>query len=96
MGLGGWVAEVWMILEFSKRTQWAILLGVVGFFGIKLLGQYQLDNFEFLGVMAPFTEVIRDRLLHKYDKIAYVCLGSFWLLSIKLYRRDKKRFYRSW
>lgn len=95
MNLSWWLADVLMILGFSKRTQWAILLGVVGFIGINIFGHSQLANFELHGVMVPFTEIVRDKLLHRYDKIAYGCLGSFWLLAIKLYRLDKKRFYGS-
>lgn len=96
MGLAGWLTEVLLILSFSKRTQWAIFLGVIGFFVINFLGSTQLDNFELQGAMAPFSGVIKDNLVQKYDKAAYGCLGSFWLLAYKLYRRDKKRFYNSW
>ncbi len=95
MGLGGWFAEVVLILSFSKRTQWAILLGVIGFFVFKFLGSTQLANFELHGSMAPFSEYVKGELLQKYDKAAYWCLGSFWLFAVKLYRRDRKRFYRS-
>jgi hypothetical protein len=94
MNLGGWFAEVLMVLSFSKRTQWAIVLGVVSFLVMNILGHSQLANFELQGAMAPFTEVIKDKLLSKYDKAAYGCLAGFWLLAFKLYRKDKKNFYR--
>ena len=92
MGLGVWLTEVVLVLSFSKRTQWAILLGIIGFFVITFLGSTQLDSFELQGAMAPFLGIIKDKLLQKYDKAAYGCLGSFWLLAFKLYRLDKKRF----
>ena len=48
-----WFAEFLVVLSYSKRTQWAILLGVLGFFAIKLWGDYQLSNFVSLATWSP-------------------------------------------
>jgi hypothetical protein len=88
-----WFSEFLVILCHSKRTQLVVLLGVFGFVAIHLWGDYQLSNFELSGHMGPIGEVIKEKILRRYDKVALGCLISFFLLAIKLYRKDKKRLY---
>ena len=88
-----WFAEFLVVLSHSKRTQWAIFLGVFGFVAINLWGDYQLSNFELSGNMDSIGAVIKEKFLRRYDKVALGCLISFFLLAIKLYRKDKKRLY---
>ena len=87
-------AEMLSILLFSRKTQYAILFGAIGCIIIWSVGAYQLQNFHLTGYLEPLSDVVRDKLLSKYDKAALGCLGSFWVLAIKQYRKDKKRFYR--
>lgn len=86
--------ELVAILAFSRRTQWALLIGVVGFIVIRLLGDYLLNDFELSGAMSPLTESVKGLIDQRYDKLAFACLFSSWALAFKLYRKDKKRFYR--
>lgn len=88
-----WLLEIIYVLAFSRRTQWALILGLVGFVSIMLLGHHMADSFELSGAMAPLTEVFKDKFAHKYDKAAYACLFSFWMLAFKSYRKDKKRVF---
>lgn len=88
-----WFAEFSVVLSHSNRTQLALFLGVFGFVAIHVWGDYQLSNFELSGQMSSIGEVIKDKLLRRYDKVALGCLISFFLLAIKLYRKDKKRLY---
>ncbi len=88
-----WFAEFLVVLSHSKRTQLAVCLGVFGFAAIHLWGNYQLSNFELSGHMSSIGEVVKENLLRRYDKVALGCLISFFLLAIKLYRKDKKRLY---
>lgn len=90
-----WFNEFLVILAYSKRTQWAIILGVVGFVVIQVWGGYQLSNFELSGPMSSITDVIKQKFLRHYDKAALGCLLSFWGTAITLYKKDRKRFYRS-
>jgi len=85
------LAEAWVVLCYSTRTQLAISCGVVFFIGILLVGQTLVGGLELHGPLAPLTDVVRDRLMHRYDKAAWIALGSFWLLAIKFYRKDRKR-----
>lgn len=85
------LAEAWVVLCYSTRTQLAIAFGAVFFIGILLLGQTLVGGLEFQGPLAALTDVIRDRLMHRYDKAAWIALGSFLLLAIKFYRKDRKR-----
>jgi hypothetical protein len=86
--------EIVAILAFSRRTQWAILLGFVAFIVIIFLGDHFVNDFELTGAMAPLTESIKDLIDQRYDKAAFACLFSSWALAFKMYRKDKKRFYR--
>jgi len=86
-----WIEEVLMVVAYSTRTQLAIMFGAVFFVGFMLAGQVLVGRIELHGFLAPLTDVIRDRLLHRYDKAAWIALGSFLLLAVKAYRRDRQR-----
>lgn len=88
-----WLTEFIYILSISTRTQWALVLGPIFYFGITLLGQYMLADFKLSESMAPLEGVITEQILRRYDKAAWFFLGSFWLLAIKLYKKDKKRLW---
>ena len=88
-----WFAEFLVVFSHSKRTQWAIFLGVLGFFAIHLWGDYQLSSFKLSANMDSIGAVIKEKFLRRYDKVALGCLISFFLLAVKLYRKDKKRLY---
>lgn len=85
-----WLFEIIYVLALSRRTQWALVFGLVGFVSIMLLGHNMMDSFELSGAMAPFTEVFKEKFAQRYDKAAYACLFSFWALAFKFYRKDKK------
>lgn len=67
-------ADAWVVLCYSTRAQLAIVCGAAFFFGILLTGQSLVGGLEFHGPLAPLTDVIRDRLMHRYDKVAWVAL----------------------
>lgn len=91
-----WFFEFLLVLSYSRKTQWAIILGALGYIVINIIGTYMLHDFHLTGLLEPMTDVVKDKLSGKYDKAALGCLGSFWLLAVKLYRKDKKRLYNSW
>ena len=82
------------IFAFSRRTQWALLLGLIAFVAMNLLGNHILSDFELTGAMAPLTESIKGLIDQRYDKMAFACLFSSWALAFRFYRKDRKRFYR--
>jgi hypothetical protein len=85
------VEEVWVVLCHSARTQLAIFFGLGFFIGILLVGDVLVGGLELHGPLEPLTDVIRDRLAHRYDKAAWFALGSFLLLAVRFYRKDRKR-----
>lgn len=85
------LAEASVVLCYSTRTQLAIIGGAAFFLGILLAGQSLVGGLELHGPLAPLTDVIRERLMHRYDKAAWIALVSFWLMAIKFYRKDRKR-----
>ncbi|GAB2180947.1 hypothetical protein DLREEDagrD3_11700 [Denitratisoma sp. agr-D3] len=85
--------EFLVVLAYSTKTQLALLFGMVFFVGTMLTGDYFASTFEIHGNLAPLTDVIREKIVHKYDKVAWVSLVSFFLLAIKCYRKDRKRLF---
>ncbi|MGS0751750.1 hypothetical protein ACVBIV_12590 [Shewanella sp. 0m-9] len=83
--------EFFYVLALSKKTQWALILGVVLHFAITLLGEHMVANLELQGSIKVLDEVISNKFLRKYDKIALFTLVSFWVLAVKFYIKDKKR-----
>lgn len=90
-----WFYELLIVLALSKRTQLSIVIGIIGFFVINLWGNHHAQNIEFSGQMSAFEKAFKELILHRYDKLALGCLISFWLLAIKLFHKDKKRFHKS-
>jgi hypothetical protein len=85
--------EILIIIAYSGRTQAAIILGILGFIVITLVGEYYLANFHLSGQMSGLTDIIRDKIAHRYDKAAWIALFSFWSLAFKLYHKDKKKLW---
>jgi hypothetical protein len=86
--------EILIVIAYSGRTQAAILLGMIGFIVINLVGDYYLADFQLTGFMAPLTDSIKGKLLHRYDKAAWGVLISFWWLAVKFYWKDRKKLLR--
>lgn len=89
-----WILEFLTILSFSRRTQFAIVLGPLSYIFISFIGWYMIRDFQISGYLAPLSGMVKDKFVNYYDKAAYGCLISSWGLAIKLYRKDKKQFYR--
>lgn len=86
-----WFEEIWIVVSHSTKTQLALALAVIFFVGFMLIGQMLVDRIELHGVMTPLTDVIRERLLHRYHKAAWIALASFLLLAVRLYQKDRRR-----
>lgn len=93
VGLKEYFAEILYVIAMSKKTQWAIILGVVFFIGISLAGSYLTSNLQFSGPLKGLEDAVAGKLLKRYDKVALLALISFWVLAFKCYRRDKKRLW---
>lgn len=87
------LSEVWLVLRYSPRTQLAIALGLISFSATLLMGERLVGSLEFHGPLAPMTDLIRQRLMHRYDTAAWGVLGSFALLAVKTYRKDRRRLF---
>jgi len=87
------LTDIFIVIGYSGRTQAAIILGMVGFIVINLTGEYYLTDFQLSGQFSSLTEVIKNKLAHKYDKAAWGVLIGFWWTAFKLYQKDKKKFW---
>jgi len=88
------IGEFLIILAVSKRTQWAIMVGLIGFVVIDLIGNHIVNGLELSGPLASALEPLKEALHGRYDKAAFGCLMSSLLLAAKSFRVDRKRFYR--
>jgi hypothetical protein len=87
------IAEFLVVVEHSRRTQIALVLAVLFFVGLQLAGLVFVGQFELHGILAPMTDIVRDRLMHRYDKAAWFALGGFLLTAVKCYRKDRRRLF---
>ena len=85
--------EVLYVLAMSKRTQVALILGVVFFLGISFVGEFYVSRLHFSGSLSSLEQAVIPKLMKRYDKVALIALISFWVLAFKFYRRDKRRFF---
>lgn len=86
-----WLTEILVVLAYSPRSQFAIVLGLVSFAGFMLAGEYFVGQIELHGLLAPLTEVVREEIGHRYNKEAWASLVSCLLLAVKFHRKDRKR-----
>jgi hypothetical protein len=84
--------EILYVIALSKRTQAALVLGVVFFLGISLFGEFYVSSLHFSGPFSGMEQAVIPKLLKRYDKVALIALISFWILAFKCYKRDKRRF----
>ena len=56
-------AEVLSVVAMSKKTQWAIILGIVFFIGISLVGNHLTSTLQFSGPFTGFEDVVASKLL---------------------------------
>lgn len=88
-----WLLEFLSVLAISKRTQTALICGLLFYFGINLLGDYMVSHIELQGGSSILQDTIIHKIARRYDKVALATLISFWVLAYKCYQKDKKRFW---
>ncbi len=87
-----WMVEFLYVVLMSKRCVFAFLLGIILFFLISAYGHHAMENFQLQGVFKGIEDVIRDKFLRRYDKLALATLIACWILTIKFFIKDRKRF----
>lgn len=87
------IEEVLIVLAYSTRTQLAIVFGIVFFFLIIALGHHSASTLVLPGLMAPAADGFRSVIEHRYEKAAWLILGSFLLLAYKCFKKDRKKMF---
>ena len=87
-----WMAEFLYVVLMSKRCIFAFSSGIILFFLISAYGHHAMENFQLQGVFKGIEDVIRDKFLRRYDKLALGALIACWILAFKFYIKDRKRF----
>jgi membrane protein implicated in regulation of membrane protease activity len=83
--------EFLVVLAYSTKTWLAVIFGLAFFVGKMLAGDYFISHLGIHGIPAPLTDVVREKIAHRYDKVAWASLASFLILAIKCYKKDRKR-----
>jgi hypothetical protein len=89
--MNDFLEELWVVISYSTKTQLAIAFGLISFVSFLLLGEVMVSHIEFHGALAPMADVVKEKLMHRYDKAAWAALGGFVLLAFKMYRKDRRR-----
>lgn len=85
--------EFLVVLAYSTETQLAVLFGLGFFVGIMEAGDYFTSRVALHGILAPLTDEIREKIAHRYDKLAWAALFSFFFLAARCYKKDRKRLF---
>ncbi len=84
------MVEFLYVALMSKRGVFAFLLGIILFFLISAYGHHAMWNFQLQGAFKGIEDVIRNKFLRRYDKLALGTLIACWILAIKFYIKDRK------
>lgn len=87
-----WFIEFLYVTSQSSRMQNALIVGFIVFFVIQALGHFYIENIELQGSLTPLTESLVGKLAKKYDKAAWLVLGTSFLAAYRFYQKDKNRF----
>lgn len=84
--------ELLITFSYSKKAQYAAILGPILFVAIRLLGYHLTSNLVFEGPLAPMTEVFRSVFMMRYEYLAWFALITFWVIAIKTLIKDRKKY----
>lgn len=87
------IDELLFTLSQSRKTQVCLILTLVAPVSILLLGIHMTADFQLSGPLAPFTDLFREKLLHRYDKGALIVFALFIVATFKYYRQAQRRLY---
>lgn len=83
--------EFLLVLAYSRRTQWALLLGVFGFISMLLAGAYFSSQVMLSGALALMSEPLQRIVLLRFESAAWIVLVSSLTFAVKSYVKDRKR-----
>lgn len=83
-----------VVVSYSWRTQLLLAVGIVLFIGLQIGGAWYIGHADFSGLPAPFADVTREKLLHRYDKAPWVILVSSIVAAVRACPKDPKRLMR--
>lgn len=86
--------EFIVVFSYSWRTQLLLAAGIVLFVGLQIGGAWYIWHADLSGLPGPLADVIREKLLHRYDKAAWVILVSSIAAAVRAYVKDRKRLAR--
>lgn len=84
--------ELLITLMYSKRAQFALVLGPVFFILILLIGHHMANSLHFEGPFAPLAEMVRPIIEFRYEHAAWGSLIGFWVLAGKILIKDRKKY----
>ena len=83
--------EITYVLQHSKRTLFFLLMAIFAPILFLLLGSHMVDQVVFSGALVGLQEVLREKLLHRYDKAAVLAFVTMTGAAIASYRKAYNR-----
>ncbi|MGH1462886.1 MAG: hypothetical protein ACRBB6_12705 [Neptuniibacter sp.] len=90
------IYEFMFFFVSSRKALVSLFLGVAFFIGINIAGDIVISRIHGSGVMAVFFEKIAETIGYRYDRLAWIALLSFLVLSVKHSIKDRKRLLSSY
>ncbi|BCE03457.1 hypothetical protein [Marinicellulosiphila megalodicopiae] len=84
--------DIFIIFMNAHKSHFLIFMGVFLFIVINIIGRFMLSDFELSGYYQPLGEVIREKLLSRYDKLAWIALLGFFILAFKAFMKDWRKY----
>lgn len=81
--------EFLVVLAYSTKTQLAVIFGLAFFVGTMVAGDYFTSHLEIHGILAPLTDVVREKIAHRYDKAALASSGLIVVVPVAVSRFAK-------
>jgi hypothetical protein len=84
--------ELLITFMYSKRAQFAFVMGPIFFILILLIGHHMANSLHFEGVYAPISNALRPYVEFRYEHIAWANLIGFWVLAGKMLIKDRRKY----
>ena len=84
--------ELLITFMYSKRAQFAFVMGPIFFILILLIGHHIASSLHFVGLYAPIAEALRPYIEFRYEHLAWANLIGFWILSGKMLIKERAKY----
>ncbi|AOT07846.1 hypothetical protein [Pseudoalteromonas luteoviolacea] len=85
------MAKYSSVFSRLKPVLFILIIGIAIYFGIHYIGESLVVHMDSLESHNHISEVLTNKLLRKYDKLAFGALIAFVFIAIKRFWKDSRR-----